>query len=379
VFTDVPKDDYLHLPIKPRVTDDLLPPGQGEVKPPSYLSDGTLGIDMVSLTVPIGENFDVDCLHALLGGNRQRGTVSIPGFPTIYASFNHIKFSLNLRFNPSNFSRDQGLEICPIEKLPDIVDLVVRQVFDMASKGSLPPYEDESSLLAYIDPKTGEKLGYRRPWKEMVTITSIDVARRLVASDERFSLQQMADLHPKGYPAVLNYRNGGQLNTVTHTSGKKSPRFKIYNKTTERSKRIQSGKTHLLPLEQGTYRFEVHVPRKFLIEKLHIDTLSQLSAEKFEEIAHVLWEKSNYGTPLHWEGLKVQELLATEINSDELFRYVGWQECEIRHVKMPLANKPSDDFWDQLKNYGIDPTKSIFKQGAPYAKWDFESGLLETY
>ena len=345
----------------------------------SPLYQGSIGIDMVSVSIDLNEdNFSGDFLTSLFNGGRYKGKIQLPGgFPDVFASFNNYAFQLNLRFNPSNFTRDRGFEVCPIELLPHLVDLVLCTVFDYASKGSLPPYKANNGLLARVNRRTGEISNPPKNWLETIHISSLDFTRDLTVVGCDFLLAQMKNFHPKGYKIIVHYLNDGQINTITHQSGKKSPRFKIYNKTVERDSKIASGKKHLARFEEEILRFEVHLPRAYLTEQLQIFTLADLTPTNFYLMGEKLWEKSGMNQPIHWDGQKMQDMFDAGMNSSEVLEFIGLFMAKRNDVSFHTNTWFSDEFKEKFWALGFDFDESIFEQGKNYAQWNFQTGLLE--
>ena len=345
----------------------------------SPLYQGSIGVDMVSVSIDLNEDdFSGDFLTSLFNGGRNKGKIQLPGgFPDVFASFNNHAYQLNLRFNPSNFTRDRGFEVCPIEMLPYLVDMVICAVFDYASKGSLPPYKAKKMLQARVNRRTGEISNPPKNWLETVHISSLDFTRDLTVVGCDFSLSQMKNFHPKGYKTVVHYLNDGQINTITHQSGKKSPRFKIYNKTVERDSKIASGKKHLVRFEEEIFRFEVHLPRAYLTKKLQIFTLADLTPTNFYLMGEKLWAKSGLKKPLHWEGQKMQDLFDAGMDSREVLEFIGLLIAKRNDVSFHTNTWFSDEFKEKFWALGFDFDKSIFEQGKNYAHWNFQTGHLE--
>lgn len=344
---------------------------------PSHLSMTDIGIDMVSIAVLLHEN-DIDgaFLSILFGPGKTRGKISIQGLPQIQGSWNVYLGQLNLRFNPSNISRAMGYEICPIQALDKCVDAVIRAVFRYGGY-EFPPYDNLALMTPRVNKQTGELAPIPQVWQETVVLNAIDIARDFTTKESRFSMKQMGDIHPKGYPAIVHYQNDGQLNTLTHTSGRKSPRFKFYNKAVERAKKIKEGRVGLVEFQRPTYRFEVHIPRTYLKKTLSIDTLADLTADEFFRIAHLMWEKSNFSTPLVWEGQKTQELLDAGAPHSQVFEFLGLVQARHQSVNYEPYTCFDDEFMSVLRKVGFTFTEPINKQGTPYARWDFGSGSLE--
>jgi len=296
--------------------------------------------------------------------------------PQIEGSWKVYLGQLNLRFNPSNMTRELGFEICPIQLLDNCIDGVIRAVFRYGGY-ECPPYDNLALMTPMVNKQTGELAPMPQVWQETVVLNAIDIARDFTTKESRFSMRQMGDIHPKGYPAIVHYQNHGQLNTLTHTSGRKSPRFKFYNKTVERAKKIKEGRVGLVEFQVPTFRFEVHIPRTYLKKTLSIDTLADLTAEEFFRISHCMWEKSNFSTPLVWEGQKTQELLDAGAPLAQVFEFLGLVEARHQSVNYEPYTSFDDEFMGMIGKVGFSFTEPIKKQGAPYAQWDFGSGSLE--
>ena len=387
--------DYLELPENQGCLGEAkeLPISSSSILP-SYLLDGTCGIDMVSIAVPMSgeyidddessdEDLDLmdrysgDFIIGLFGPGKYKSKVVLPGLTEVRISWNFYSLELNVRFNPSNITRQEGFEICPIGMLPDVIDKVLRALFNYAAPGTLPPYDTPRPLAPRVNMQTGEKQAQPKNWKQIIHLSAIDVTRDLMALDSRFSLEQMKDIHPKGYTNITHHRNHGKLNTITHVSGPKSPRFKFYDKHEERARKIRRGARHLDVVPEGTLRFEVHIPRKYLTEKLAIYTLHDLSSEKFLQVAQNLWETSNLSRPLIWEGQKTQEMLDAGIPNFQVHEFIGLVHAVQSHVHLQVYSGFDEEFFDKLETVGFKFEESPFTQGRAYAKWNFETGNLQ--
>ena len=270
-------------------------------KLPLFMKDGTFGID--GLTISIGLDEDsidlAEFLANLIGrGNKTKGAVSLPNMPSawIFWPSTDTRQRLKISFNPSNFSRLDGFEICPPPLLNYYVEKALRAILRKGDKTARP------SFMSH------EPYGMLEPWPENwtseVELFQVHYARDLLIKDPDFDLSIMHDLKPKYAKATLVYRNSGVVETISHPGSKKIAKHSFYDKHRERERLLRSKKKYknaFARIQPGTKRYEVQVPRAEL-KKYNNLTLDILTPDRILKAAVHYWELSNYGQKINlWE------------------------------------------------------------------------------
>jgi len=342
---------------------------------PSYMVDGSFGVDMVRISLIVDPDSVVhaDFFSNVYGsnGNKTSGTVKLPGQPNVYMFWPDTgKQIMSLHFNPSNFSRMDGLEICPPVLLGHYVGNVIKSVLKLGDPQARPIFMENAPW--------GEVEPWPRNWTEFIGISNIHLARELSITDPRFDLEQLRLLKPKRMGAVkLVIGADGEVETVTHTAGKDTPRHQIYNKYRERQKLLGSNKrvkSADAPVPEGTFRYEIQVPRVAL-RKSHIYTLDVMTPERIKKMTLGYWGNSNYSSPLIWEGQIATEMstVLTDTEIAETLQYIRNQHLG---VQMNYSDKEVKKLERLIKKVGVSQKKKLITQGLPYGSLDFESGGL---
>jgi len=342
---------------------------------PSYMVDGSFGVDMVRISLVVDPNSVVhaDFLSNVYGsdGNKTNGTVKLPGQPNVYMFWPDTgRQIMTLQFNPSNFSRELGLEICPPVLLGQFVKYVIQQVLALGDPQARPDFM-ASAPWGALEP-------WPQNWYEFVYLSNIHFARDMVISDPRFDLSQLELLKPKRMGAVkLILGSDGSVETVTHTAGKDTAKHQIYDKHKERKKLLASKKKTKVvtdPIPQGTFRYEVQVPRVAL-RKIHIKTLDVMTPERIEKMALGYWANSNYGTPLIWAGQVAAEM-GTVMSFTEMAEAIHFINNLQLGVPINLPRKEQKRIEGLIKSSGFSIKKPLSQQGLPYGSLDFKTGGL---
>ena len=342
---------------------------------PSYLVDGSFGIDMVRISLTVDPNSVVhaDFLSKVYGsdGNKTNGRVRLPGQPNVYMFWPDTgKQVMSLNFNPSNFSRKDGFEICPPVLLSHYVEVVIRAVLTLGDPLARPSFM-EKEPWGVIGP-------WPRNWTEFIGISNLHLARDMTINDPRFNLEQLRRLKPKRMGAVrLTIGEDGEVETVSHTAGKDTPRHQIYNKTRERKKLLESKKkvkAASTPVPEGTFRYEIQIPRVAL-RKSHIYTLDVMTPERIKKMALGHWDNSNYSTPLIWEGQIATEM-STVLTDSEIAESLQYIRNQHLGVQMNYSEKEVKKIERMIKKARVSQKKKLSVQGLPYGSLDFESGGL---
>lgn len=260
---------------------------------PSFMKDGTFGID--GLTISIGLDEDsidlANFLTNLIGkGNKTKGAVSLPNMPSVWIFWpsTGIDQKLKINFNPSNFSRIDGFEICPPPLIHYYTELALRVILKKGDLMARPSFM-KNTPFGTLNP-------WPDSWTEHVELFQVHYARDVVIEDPEFDLSCMQDLKPKYAKASVIYRNSGLVETITHRSSKKVAKHSFYDKSIERKKLLKSKKRYkntFVPMKDNTKRYEVQLPRAEL-KKFHNETLDVLTPERVLKAFRYYWGLSNY-------------------------------------------------------------------------------------
>ena len=261
---------------------------------PKYMTDGSFGIDGLTISLALDED-SIDLalfLTNLIGkGNKTKGAVRLHGMPSVWIFWpsTDIRQRLKINFNPSNFSRVDGFEICPPTLLFHYVAKALKTILIKGDPEARPLF------------MSGEPYGVLEPWPENwpedIEVFQVHYARDIVITDPNFSLTLLQDTKPKYTKATLVYRNFGVIETISHPHSKKVAKHSFYDKYRERQRLLASKKKYkqfYLPVLEGTKRYEVQVPRAEL-KKFHHETLDIFTVERIAKATMSYWKLSNYG------------------------------------------------------------------------------------
>lgn len=344
---------------------------------PSYLVDGSFGIDMVRISLTVDPNSVVhaDFLSNVYGsdGNKTNGRVRLPGQPNVYMFWPDIgKQVMSLQFNPSNFSRKDGFEICPPILLAHYVGMAIKAVLSLGDPQARPSFMEQEPW-GVIGP-------WPRNWTESIGISNLHLARDISITDPRFNLEQFRLVKPKRMGAVrLIIGSDGEVETVTHSAGKDTPRHQIYNKYRERKKLLESNKkvkAATAPVAEGSFRYEIQIPRVAL-RKSHIYTLDVMTPERINKMALGYWDNSNYSIPLIWEG-QIATKMSTVLTDIEIAESLQYIRNQYLGVQMKYSAKEVKKIERLIKKAGVSQKRKLIAQGLPYGSLDFETGGLIT-
>ncbi len=341
---------------------------------PGYALDGRMGIDRLvfSLVVDPDSISLNDFLARIFGeGNKTRGAVQLPGFPSIWVSWPDTvsRPYMKIDFNPSNFSRLDGFEICPPPLLLYYVKMVIQLLLAIGDESARPIFMATHSQ-GVLDPWPAD-------WPTCIEIFEVHYARDFHIIDNRFHIEQIQDFKPQRARGVCGIRDEGTLETVTHVHGKDSPVHKFYDKHRER-KRLRKSKKRwsrtYKDLPAGTYRYEIELPRAVL-RKINHKTLDVLTAERIIKTARNYWGNSNYSRPLIWEGESLS-LLAKKYGHEEASKVLMYAHAERLRLTNFGNEKERRRYLRRLREFGLKTSIPFWKQGAAYGHLDFESGSL---
>jgi hypothetical protein len=342
---------------------------------PNYHLDGSFGVDKVRLSLTLDPNSVVhaDFLDKVYGssGIKTNGTVKLPGQPGIYMSWPDTgKQIMSITFNPSNFSRKDGWEICPPPMLAKYSEEVIRAVLSLGDPQARPSFMAEEEW-GVIGP-------WPRDWTAHVGISMLHLARDFRVTDSRFDLEQMRSFKPLRMGAVkLVLGADGKVETVTHTCGKDTARHQVYDKHRERKKALANKKqvkVAIDPIPEGTFRYEVQIPRVAL-RKSHIDKLDVLIPDRINKIALNYWANSNYQSPLIWEGQIATEM-GTVLSDTEIAESLQLIRNQALGVSMNYSPAELRRIERLIKKAGVSKKVRLTSQGMPYGHLDFISGEI---
>jgi len=261
---------------------------------PKYLLDGSMGIDGLTVSLALDED-SIDLasfLTNLIGeGNKTKGAVRLPEMPSpwIFWPSTDIRQRLKINFNPSNFARTDGFEICPPPLLFYYVERALRTILGKGDPGARPLF------------MAGEPYGVVSPWPENwpreIEVFQAHYARDVVITDPSFNMELLQNIKPKYAKATLTYRNKGVIETISHPHSKKVAKHSFYDKFREREKLLKSKKQYkdlYKPVPKGTKRYEVQAPRAEL-KKYHHKTLDVFTVDRILKATKHYWKCSNYG------------------------------------------------------------------------------------
>lgn len=342
---------------------------------PNYHVDGSFGVDMIRISLMLDPNSVVhaDFLSNIYksDGNKTYGKVKLPGQPSVYMAWPDTgKEIISISFNPSNFSRIDGFEICPPYLLGKYVEHVIRAVLNLGDPEARPGFME--------DAEWGELGPWPQNWSSHIKISLLHLARDFTVLDPRFCLEQMARFKPVRMGAVkLIPGTDGRVETVTHSVGKDTARHQVYDKHKERKKVLgnkKQVKAVSAPIPEGTFRYEVQIPRVAL-RKSNIITLDLLTPERIDKISLSYWESSNYHSPLVWDGQIITHLQQTMTDTEiaEALQYLRNQSLG---VKMRYSKSEVRRIENLIKKAKISKKRELALQGQPYAHLDFVTGGL---
>jgi hypothetical protein len=342
---------------------------------PTYMTDGSFGVDRIRVTFLMDPNSVTQRIFlSNVWGSRSvktRGSVKLPGQSDIYLHWPDTGDQfITLEFNPSNFSRVDGFEICPPILLSHYVEEVIRSVLILGEPTSRP---------IFMSRQPWDVIGpWPRNWPSHMKINGLHLARDFRITDTRFSLEQMRLLKPQRMSCVTFHIGlDGEVETVTHPASRTTARHMIYNKTRERKKALSStkrNKTVFQSVPEGTFRYEIQVPYRALRDN-GIKVLDVLTPERISKMALGYWGKSNYFAPLIWEGQLVSDI-STILGDLEASQILQYLENIHLGVTMNYSRKEINRMEKLIRQLGISKKLRLSAQGMPYGHIDFESGGL---
>ena len=337
---------------------------------PTLPADITVGVDRIAVEIPLVPNkSDGKALlstikNTQLGRWGAKATAIHEATDTkIHFQFNRARWSITMEFNPSRFMDPDGTALTPIESVARITELLIEEYF--AAGEALPAFavtsEGEESLEYWED-----------TWRSQIRIIRLDGARDFHILDPFFSIDLFKETKAKFARAVSIIYNKGRAETWDSPSSKKNSHVKFYDKTAHAVKK----KLKNVP-EQGTYRFEYLMRNKHL-QRHHIHTLEDLTAEKFEAALRFGWDMSKLGLPVNHEMGWVKQINDSSIPSFAKAQVVGMLYAA--EVSLDLALKPNEKRTIKrfAKAAGISFRRPLKKQGNLCMRLDLDSGTAIT-
>lgn len=339
---------------------------------PSYLSDGTCGIDKTRILVE--PDFDtlavfpfMDRLISRRGnsGSATSGEVEIPGLLTAFVHWDHQASKLSIQFNPSHITVPLGVGLCPFNKFTQITEIVIRAVFLQGDPHARPVFWKKNDDL-------DSPYEFEEGWEKSVSIHRLDIARDFKVRDKRFSLEQLRKIYPSRsrFQAAEQYRNDGRLNTLTYPVSDNTPKIKLYDKRQERMRRP---KPHFPEVAAGTYRFEISVPRQAWVDK-HTTTLDLFTPSRLDKWIRGKWETSKFWGNLIWEGQSAFDAHLSEMPTSRVNELLGFAHSVRHGVSMNYSSRELRRLRTECRLLGLSLGDDLADMGVPYGHLDFISG-----
>jgi len=329
---------------------------------------GRRGVDRIAIgatihpdTVAIGA-----FLGRLLEGRLWEGRISIPGLPPIHGSWawntRAWNYLLRLEFNPSDFLREHGIELCPFSLISDVCQYVLKAVIAFADPDARYGFQ--------VNDITSEKSAeFPEDWKKHVHVQVLDLAQDFLVDDKRFLLDDLKYLRPKWKRGLANFLENKLVETVSHPAGADSVVLKIYDKHAERAANPKSG---VPPIENGHTRFEVHIPSAILRET-SLSKLEDLSEVRLNDTLGEYWEASNWSTPLVSKIQLLQSMRENGLSDEEaglVFTYLYFKE---KHQELPMPDRKIRKIRRMAKRLNMRISEGLEQSGYAYGYFNFEA------
>jgi hypothetical protein len=334
---------------------------------------GTRGVDKIAIAVQLHPDTVAinSFLARLIGRGIWQGKSAIPGFPSLHASWrwntrvkDHV---LRLEFNPSDFSRDSGVELCPVFMMPYICEVVLKRVVQFADPNAKYRFQ--------VDEETGEKHNFfPKGWTKNVLIQALDLAQDFLVSDERFMMEDMKYLKPKYKRGLANFLGGKLVETITHPAGEDTVILKIYDKWKERLANPKPGSPEI---RKGHTRFEVHLPSEVLKAK-GLTNLAKLTQPISNTVLEDYWEESTWGTPLVSKVQLLRSMKERGLTDEEsclVFTYLYMKE---RNLELPFMDRKIRRIRKLIKSLGMKFSEGLDQSNYTYGYLDIKTGQLIT-
>jgi hypothetical protein len=336
--------------------------------------EGQRGLDKLVIYIKFHENhIDIHrFLNRLLKDAISSGKVSVPGWPDIHIRWNSgisgqaSEGKLRVEFNPSDFTRSYGFELCPFAGITEICRIVIENLIKAGDPGALLSFQ--------VDEKTGEiSTEWPSTWTKHVQCTRIDLAQDFLISDERFQLSQLRLFRPRQMRAVVNYINGRTINTVSHKANDKHWKMKIYDKYAERKTNPKSDAPAIMP---GHTRFEVQLKYSDL-KSNGLLTLDRLEEHLLTACLINYWEISNYHQPLFSEQQFISDLMAGGLTFEQSTAIFYYLHAKDNSIPLPvLPDRTMRELRKCMKSFGIRLSEGLRQSQYTYGHLDVHTGSL---
>jgi hypothetical protein len=339
---------------------------------PSYLMDGTCGIDKTRIMVePDFDTFTVSTFMEQLisrrgnSGSATQGEVEIPGLLKAYVKWSDYYQKLTIEFNPSHVTIPLGQGLCPFYKFSQITEIVIRAIFHKGDRDARPvfwkPIDDLDAPYEFED-----------GWEKLISVHRLDIARDFILSDRRFSLEQLRRTYPSRsrYQASEQYRNNGRLNTLTYPVSENTPKIKLYDKHQER---LRNPQPQFPEIAVGTFRFEISVPRQAWVNQ-HTTTLNLFTPSRLDKWIRGKWEISKFWTNLIWEGQSAMDAQSSGVPTNRINELIGFAHCLKNEIPMNYSSRDIRRLRAECRDVGLTLDGDLSDMGVPYGHLDFVSG-----
>jgi hypothetical protein len=342
---------------------------------PSYLIDGTCGIDKTRIMVePDFDTFTISTFMDRLitrrgnSGSATKGEVEIPGLLTAYVQWNDYCQKLSIEFNPSHVTIPLGLGLCPFYKFSQITEIVIRAIFGEGDRDARPVFWKRTDDL-------DAPYEFEEGWERFVSVHRLDIARDFIVSDKRFSLEQLRRTYPSRSrnQASEQYRNDGRLNTLTYPVSENTPEIMLYDKHQER---LRNPKPEFPEIAVGTFRFEISVPRQAWV-KNHTTTLNLFTPSRLDKWIRGKWEISKFWTNVVWEGQSAMDAHLLGVSTNRVNELIGFAHCLNHGIPMSYSNREIRRLRAECRELGITLDGDLSDIGVPYGHLDFMSGDIK--
>jgi hypothetical protein len=281
--------------------------------------------------------------------------------PSIHCRLDKANAALLVDFNPSRIFDPQGTKLCSASLVAATVKVVIEELMDLG--GMVPVFAMSEDRQEYLD-------DWEPGWQAEVGLIRVDVARDFALPPEIFDASWYQDVKPKNARATVEWRNNGQIETISGQYGKKTGAPKFYNKHLQS---IKAGTTK--PAPAGTFRFE-QVLRWKQLHQNHLHALDQLTEATVERALHKYWDKSRLGEPVvpqdGWLDYFLQSNAPVEL-----------QCCAIAHLMTRKAGKSLNltkaqikEVEDLSRSQGLKLRMDVSKQSPCHYRLDLPSGHL---
>ena len=236
---------------------------------------------------------------------------------------------LRIQINPARITDPDGVDLCPVEAVSDVVYALLCAFSDIAPARFL------------VRPSGAGEIEFRTGWMQEVELKRIDVAVNVVHPAHRQVITSSAHTRPKHARTVHSYVDKQGICYVSATSG--GCRVKLYDKTAE-----SKGKA-----KPGTLRFEVEGKGKPL-GRYGLRTLFDLTPANAHRLLTDQWGNSRWNLDLPMsDGL--QRLLASDLSPSRKATLSGFLHCLAAGFKIPISPTTERQLLKDARTLGLQP------------------------